>query len=162
MCLFWGVCTPDRVDDATRFLIVATTFFAMMRALVFLSNASLFFFVMDQSLKASLVEFTGVHLVVALCLFGAASSNYIIAGQSTPLSSLIYFRTLRLLRLCLSIHIERALSSVGWRSLPAACVAWEVRCLFASSPSDNLVRGVDDFSLVLVWSLTGGLPQTQS
>ncbi|PHJ16409.1 polycystin cation channel protein, partial [Cystoisospora suis] len=72
--------TVDRVDDATRFLIVATTFFAMMRALVFLSNASLFFFVMDQALKASLVEFTGVHLVVALCLFGAAASNYLLAG----------------------------------------------------------------------------------
>ncbi|PFH34053.1 hypothetical protein BESB_072050 [Besnoitia besnoiti] len=70
----------DILDDTTRLLIVATTFFALMRALQFLTNASLFFFVVQSALKNAILEFTGVHLVVGLAVLGAAASNYLLVG----------------------------------------------------------------------------------
>ncbi|CBZ55038.1 conserved hypothetical protein [Neospora caninum Liverpool] len=90
----------DLVDDVTRFLIVATTFFAMMRTLLFLTNASLFFFVVQRALKTALREFSGVHLVAMLAILGVAASNYLLAGvKETPFGTYgdAIFQTLALL-----------------------------------------------------------------
>ncbi|EPT26174.1 hypothetical protein TGME49_310560 [Toxoplasma gondii ME49] len=70
----------DILDDMTRFLVVATTFFAMMRTLRFLTSVSLFFFIVQSALKTALREFSGVQLVAALAILGVAGANYLLAG----------------------------------------------------------------------------------
>ncbi|KEP62913.1 UNVERIFIED_CONTAM: hypothetical protein HHA_310560 [Hammondia hammondi] len=70
----------DILDDVTRFFVVATTFFAMMRTLRFLTSVSLFFFIVQSALKTALREFSGVQLVAALAILGVAGANYLLAG----------------------------------------------------------------------------------